>query len=184
MGVSVLNKEVPYLVTVLVAILAWSITHIADRVVTSPTVEFSLRAEKSSSGQTIKVTLRNLSDRSFVNLRFELQGNNIRPCSRPMVFEPPAWASSSGPEQGTDAVAFQVSQLQPGWTVILCGSYQANDQEPLFVLKSSQNNQAIMLRRPGLATWILRFETALIATLAIAAALAIAVWLAAGRGRG
>jgi len=143
------KKEVPYLITILVAIAGWSITHVADRVLKAPVVEYSTKIDTTTDPRTIRVTILNLSNKAFFNLRFELQGKTVKACNIPMGFEPPAWASNLPPDEGTDGVSFTISQLQPNWRLTMCGVYTGS-KEPLFILKDSGQGQPIELRRPEL----------------------------------
>jgi hypothetical protein len=174
------KKEIPYLITILVAIVGWSITHVADRVLKSPVVEYSTSVDTTSEPRTIKVTILNLSNKAFVNLRFELQGQGVKACNVPMSFRPPAWASNSVPEEGTDGVGFVISQLQPNWKVTMCGEYRGGGKDPLFVLKDGSPDQSIELRQPDLATWILKHEAELMIVLAAIGSLGVVAWIVFG----
>ena len=181
MGWAHLNKkEIPYLITILVAIVGWSITHVADRVLNAPVVEYSTKIDIATDPRTVRVTILNLSNKAFLNLRFELQGKTVKACNIPMSFEPPAWASDLPPDEGTDGVSFVVSQLQPNWKVTMCGVY-TDGKEPLFVLKDGGQGQPIELRQPDFATWILKHEAELMSVLAAIGFLGIVAWILFGR---
>jgi len=173
-------KDVPYLITILVAIAAWAITHVADRLLKSPVIEYSIDKSLAGATRTVKVTILNLSSTAFFGQKFELQGTGLKPCTVAMDFQPPAWASGSTPEPGTNGVAFVIDQLQPGWSVVLCGTYPASGPEPAFLLKDGAK-QAIELRQRGLRTWIVKYETELIIALALSAILLFVLWLAFGK---
>lgn len=178
--VSLNKKETPYLITILVALAGWSITHVADRVLKSPVVEYTISTNTTVDPRIIKVSALNLSNKAFANLRFELQGANVKACNPPMAFEPPAWASSSGPEEGTDGVGFVISQLQPNWQITICGLYRG-DKAPIFVLKDAGGpDQPIELRQPALATWVLKNEACLMIVLAGLAFVGIGAWILFG----
>lgn len=171
------RKEVPYLVVISVAIAGWSITHVADRVLNAPVVEYSTEIDATTDPRTIRVTILNLSNKAFRDLKFELQGVSVNACETPMSFEPPAWASVGIPKQGTDAVGFEVSQLQPNWKVTMCGVYRGGGKEPFFVLKDVGQVQSIELRQPDCATRILKHEAKLMLALAAIGFAGIVVWI-------
>ena len=59
---SIRSKEkVPYVVPLLVAMIAWGIQHFVDRVLDSPSIEYQVKTAGSSRGTRVEYILTNLS---------------------------------------------------------------------------------------------------------------------------
>jgi len=55
-------EKVPFLLPALLAFAAWGLTHISDRLLKSPTLEYSCSAKPSNDGSDWSCVIRNLSD--------------------------------------------------------------------------------------------------------------------------
>ena len=175
MGLSLGSKDAPYLVTILVACLGWSITHLAGRVLDAPTVEYRTNTSSAKGPYVFTVHVTNLSKKAFFKLEFEIQAPDIAPCETPLALAPPAWSTGRAPVKGTNGVVYFLDQLQPGWEVEICSVHKSNIT-PIFVLKNAPE-QALELVQPSLRTFIARNEVCLLLALVIALLVAFVTWL-------
>jgi hypothetical protein len=175
-------KEVPFLVTLLVGWAGWAVGHIVDRVVTSPTVEYTVETSRMGDENVTTVSLVNLSNQAFYGLRFEIQGREMVPCKDALQNTPPAWPWNGGAKKGTDGVTFDVVQLHPGWRIAMCAK-SVSEPKPKFYLRDSRSDgdksgQSIQLVEPSLETFFVRHELSLMILLALVAFLTASLWLA------
>jgi hypothetical protein len=170
------KKEVPFLVTLLVGIAGWAITHAVTRTLSAPTLEYhvvSTPAPNQTTTTIVKVT--NLSDDAFFGLTFEIQGSGAQPCADPISSTPPAMPSTKPPKAANDAVSFTIDQLQPGWDISMCARLKGRTK-PVFVLTSIEKH-TVRLVEPSVRTWLVRNEFALTAGLFFVAFAVFIAWL-------
>src|SRR5688572_24867253 len=91
------QKEVPFLVTLLLAWSGWGIGHMVDRVIESPTVEYDITSVTQGAEKLTTVHLANLSNQAFYDLKFEIQGEKALPCQTALQNVQPAWPWNGGP---------------------------------------------------------------------------------------
>lgn len=65
--------KIPYLLTVLFLLLGWSVSHIADRLLSAPIVEYHYDEAIKGDVKTVEYTINNISyDKLYKNLRFSI----------------------------------------------------------------------------------------------------------------
>src|SRR5690348_970568 len=68
-----LTDKAPYILTIVVAGLAWAATHLADRLLSSPMVKYSVQRIADKGNQTLYLTFKNITrDKTFKQLQLVL----------------------------------------------------------------------------------------------------------------
>lgn len=175
-------KEVPFLVALFLAWAGWAVGHFVDRVVESPTIEYRMDPVAEGGMVMTKVYLTNLSRQAFFDLRFELQGQGIRPCNPPGVRQtPPAWPTSKDPRPGTDGIVFDIQQIHPDWRFSICAITPKDVPPHLYLRETGKDGpgtrQALRLIEHSWETWFVRNELNLVIGLFVIASLLAITWL-------
>jgi hypothetical protein len=108
------SEKAPYVVTVILAVLGWSVTHVVDRVTGNPILEY--RVESESAGREA-VTIQNVTrDHTFRNLTLVFTADIAGSITSVSVipFEPAFEGDEPWLIHGRTA-QFTFPQLQPGW---------------------------------------------------------------------
>ena len=172
------KKEVPFLVTVLIGIAGWAITHGVSRTLSAPTLEYEVETTAGPAETLTKVTITNLSRELFSGLIFEIQGtSDASVCRGGLQPKPPAFPATKPPQAANNAVRFSVDQLQPGWQMAMCARF-SGEVRPVFVMINS-DRQAVQLLEPSLRTFLVRYEFAILSSLFVVAFIAFLTWLLA-----
>jgi hypothetical protein len=173
-------REVPYLATIFFAGLGWTLSHLVDRIVQSPTVEVRKVSETSGTSKKFSVSLENLSDKVFRGLRFVIfdHDREHNPISNPDFVEPIDGAAlgNETPEVKNNEVPFLIAQLQPGWRVSMSVSY-SGDSPPKFEMTQGPGTTAIKLVAPSFDTWFTKNEETIMLFMVGAWLLLALVWI-------
>jgi len=109
-------EKAPYIVTLIVAGLAWTITHVVDRLLATPLLTYHSQITESSGKKSLYLTLKNIArDKTFRNVRLILTAASGDLLTDAAVIPiQPAW---EGEEPGTLAgrtFDYKFSEMQPG----------------------------------------------------------------------
>lgn len=156
-------KKFPYLVTILFLSIGWGLTHIVDRILQSPIIEYKLTVKECSKDwKILSYLITNISrDKSFQGLKFSLvledsKKGRFLSIIGPKLY-PPIWESKSGekPHLEPEYVEFDVKELQPnskvGVEIKLSGDYYPD-------LRFSSENQTIILLKANCETFLVKNE--------------------------
>ncbi len=112
------QEKMPYLLTLLIALCGWGFTHIVDRLLQSPVVEYEMATTSAENGsQTLRCTITNISrDRLFQDITFKLLPHSpkYRFSKCKMTIFPPADLEENL-ECDADYITFAIPEFQPGW---------------------------------------------------------------------
>ena len=160
-----LAEKLPYVVTLLFAAIGWGVTHIVDRVLNSPIVEYRTEVVEGSdrTTRTFVARLRNMSrDRAYTNLTVEF----LLPPSSTGKFttgtvdaKPPAAFGSRPPKMAGGSAKFDIPALFPSWEIALIANYTGDEIPELRLEKA---NPAPRLVRPSLETFLVDHEVKII----------------------
>ena len=173
---SIRDSEFPFLVTILFAVVGWSITHIVDRAIDAPLIMYEEQFRDAACPKVYSITVRNLSrDRNFAGLVITFIGASQKDrFENPMsVADFPAGDAIEVITSG--GVSFTFPALQPGWRVELSAEY-LGDGRPQFRVEESPS--ALELAEKGWRTWLVQNEITLLIAIAALATLVIVFWLA------
>lgn len=170
--------QLPALVSVLLAMCAWSVAHIVDRVLSSPIAEYSVSPATGADGTTkLEVKFANLSaDKEFRNVTVFLVRRpedaalkfvsfNMRPRA-PFYVE----LQASKPSVNPDSVKVTIASWPPGAEWVLEGSYVGSG---IPVVQYHAPDAPIVLRERSLETIIVRNELCILISLTVLWALIV-----------
>lgn len=159
------TSKVPYSVTLILAILAWSTAHFIDRNTNSPLLEYSPDLGPCGSGsRCFRVKIRNLSASTrFADVEFGFlrsASENAEFYDPAITVFPPFWDGdefSSGMAVGDppNDVRFSLREIQPGAVIELQAGY-TGELDPTFHLLSS--TIPMRITSIGLSTVVTRFQ--------------------------
>lgn len=174
-------KEIPFLLTLLFAASGWSMTHLVDRVVSSPTIEYKTEVEYTKTQKNFVVTLTNLSRQYFKGLKFEITeiGADIRLIGKPGRENlAPAWTftTDANPSITNKSVAYMVDQFHPDWRIKISIGFEGIGL-PKFYLKETGNDQPVRLVESGLETFFAKNEACILFLLGFMWSGLAVIWL-------
>jgi len=113
-------KEIPYALTLLLALLSWGVVRMIDKIEDSPTLAYSRSVEKlpDDGGWSVKYRIENISRKElFKKVSFYIESSDKQPLTDEQM-EPlaPAKQASGSPEPSNQesVVGFYIAQFQPG----------------------------------------------------------------------
>lgn len=152
----------PFILTLLMAAIAWWISHTVDRITSAPTVKYSLEEGRDNSCHpspclTVTFRIHNLSDTLFENLVFNIEPANAETKSRlegaTPITESPAMTPQVVEANNAFTVAF--SQLHPGAKATV--SARISELTPIVVTLIN-SDKAINLVKPSIETVFVECE--------------------------
>ena len=185
-------EKVPYIVTVFVAALAWTVTHFVDRVVETPAIEYKIEnIHLKDNYYEFRVHITNLSNTiTFRKPEFTIsagKNENIRfrtdESQTQVVATPPATAADTLSNVQGDAATFTLAVLPPKSQIELLIHY-TGDGSPVFNGRPpKKGNESFMLIQSSFQTWLARNEL-LVISIGLLAWLAIMIYVAFANKRG
>ena len=163
------SDKAPYLLTVLFGLLGWGVTHVIDRVLKSPTLEYRCATHDALPRRALSCLVRNVSeDRVFADLIFVIRipdGSPGRVEDPRIVWEAPAYPPGDNPvprASGGDA-EYVLAALNPGAAVVLTAVL---NRETNYSLHLRGNKDApVRFIRAVFETFLVGNETRLVVAL-------------------
>lgn len=169
-------SESPFILGLLLAFIAWGVTHIIDRTLESPILEYSVSSKSQKTEELIKCesekmeqvvaphvsyyTIRNLSrDSLFTNVSLALRipsDSKAKFIGIRIKASAPAIAGSHSGECGTDYVSFKTITFHPRWKFVLVVATSEKVTPHVYLSKS---DKAILLQKGNIETFLIRNET-------------------------
>ncbi|UPK02016.1 hypothetical protein [Bradyrhizobium sp. 170] len=176
-----LSDKAPYIVTIVVAGLTWAATHLADRLLSTPIVKYSVQRIATKDSQTIYLTFKNITrDKTFKQLQLILTAPSDGVITTGAVI--PVQPASEGDQPYQVAgrtFAFTFPEFQPGWQIEISADYTGS-KEPS--LRLSSPDQTVYAIKPSIETIIVEYHIQILAALAIFWIVALLViWVIAAR---
>jgi hypothetical protein len=160
-----LTEKAPYIVTVFIAALAWTVTHFVNRIVDSPTIEYKIiKTQVQGNTYDYVVRITNLSSTStFHNPEFTViaRGNAKLEFSKEHTTvraTPPANAANAAAVNQADAVSFMIPVLPPKAEFELMTRFKG-DGNAIFMGRPAQGGaDSFLLVEVSLQTLLARYE--------------------------
>lgn len=166
----------------LAGFVAWGVTHIVDRVVESPTLEYKCSVKEAAVGKRhVTCLVRNLSrDKVFTGLHLivRLPEGSAGTLTDPKIeWLGPTHPGSQGrpPEAYGSSAEYLIPALLPDASAGLHASLSAVSRVEFRMW--AEGNGAVRCVNSNWATWVVRNEIAIMLTLLVLAVLAIPVYL-------
>jgi hypothetical protein len=184
-------KEGPYLLTLLVAVLGWLLTHAVDRLESRPIVEYRITKMGMTGRGKVKCEIENLCvDRCFQNVRFlfrldpkvkkeaYLTNITVTAVGPTRVKQPSPVALRNGLGQDVD-----FREFHPRWRVVIAADQHGEGKCRLLVESHgygllSGNVDALDLRKAGLSTFLMRHEQGILMLMIAVGALGVGKYMA------
>jgi hypothetical protein len=161
-----LTDKAPYILTIVVAGLAWAATHLADRLLSSPMVKYSIQRIADKGNQTLYLTFKNITrDKTFKQLQLVLTAPSDGVITTGAVI--PVQPASEGDQPYQVAgrtFAFTFPEFQPGWQIELSVGYTGSAEPSL---RLSSPDQVIYAVKPNIETFFVECDIQILAFLAI-----------------
>ncbi len=176
-------EKAPYIVTVFIAALGWTVTHFVDRIVNSPTIEYKItKTPVTGNAHDFSIRITNLSTtstfrnpeftvvaRGNAKLKFSNENTTVRAT-------PPANAANAAAVVQTDAVSFTVPVLPPKAEFELVTRF-TGDGEAIFMGRPAERGEdSFLLVEESLQTRLARYEFCVIGAGLLIWALGILLW--------
>jgi|SRR5437588_3910779 len=178
-GAIIRSDKVPYVVTLLLAGIAWSTTRIVDRVTQIPILEFCIREQSQGGERAVSCNVTNLCYKIFRDLNLYLTtedaGTHIQ---RPEIayIKPimPNILKDKTPELEDETATYTLTELQPFCTASLRAAVKGSGLVSLRY--NSSSTEPIRLVGWGLSTFIVRHEIGIYMGLVICWLVALVVY--------
>jgi hypothetical protein len=152
-----MGEKAPYIVTVIVGILAWLITHMIDTIKNSPTVEYSTQVERHGNLTRLRAELTNVTrDKAFARVQARIffpggkaKGWSVHPVS-------PAFEGNDAPITEGATVSYSFPTIMPGNSIKFEATAVKSGEPELQIW--SDVSQPVRLEEKGLETWLARHE--------------------------
>jgi hypothetical protein len=177
------SDKAPYVVTILMAALTWSLTHVADRLLATPMLQYEVQDLSSQGRQTQYLTFKNITrDKTFRGVRLVMTAPADGLFTQGAVIPVQPASEGDRPYQMVGRTfEFTFPELQPGWKVEISVDYTGS-APPTIRLSSSE--QTIYAVKPSVETWLVEYELyILIGFAAIWVFLLVLIWLLSPRKR-
>jgi hypothetical protein len=148
--------KAPYLVTVIVAALAWTFTHVVDRLLASPLVTYQEQLDESGGKKKLSLTLKNISsEKTFRDIHLLMAvpfGGLITNASVTPV--QPAWEGDKPPTWHEHTFEHIFPVMQPGTQLEVSVTYDGNEPPSLRMFSDG----TIKFVQPSWETWLVEHE--------------------------
>jgi hypothetical protein len=163
------SEKAPYIVTLIIAGLAWTITHIVDRLLATPMLTYQIQELAENGKRSVYITLNNIErDRAFRDVRLTLTAAPGDSLSNPVII--PVEPASEGDQPGMQAgrtFDFKFPEIQPGGRFEISASYKGPTRPSLRI---SLANGSIYAVQPSTETFLVEHEIEVLTGLVV-------VWL-------
>lgn len=167
------SEKAPYIVTLVVAGLAWTLTHIVDRLLATPMLTYHFQELTDGAKKSVYVTLENIGrDKVYRDVRITLTAAQGDSLSNPVII--PVEPASEGDEPGERAgrtFDFKSPEIQPGGKFEISTSYSAANRPTLRIAMQSGSIYAL---QPSVETYLVKHEMGILAVLMFAWLIALA----------
>jgi hypothetical protein len=161
-----LTDKAPYIVTIVIAGIAWTITHMADRLLSTPMVKYTIEQISSKNGQTAFLTFKNITrDKTFKQLQVILAASSDGVITAGAVI--PVQPASEGDQPYQVAgrtFVFTFPEIQPGWQIEISADYTGS---ALPSLRMSSPEQTIYAITPSLKSLVVEYDIEILTILAL-----------------
>jgi len=162
--------KIPYLLTVLFLLLGWSVSHIADRLLSAPIVEYSYKESIHGDIDNVEYTINNISyDKLYKKIIFSIlpsAGTNIN-IDTVEVKPVPPMVLENEPQFTNDCINIEIPEFHPGTSIKILFELPKGSKHNLHF---SSDNTAIKLVKSCLMTLVVKHELTILLAM-------VALWL-------
>jgi hypothetical protein len=175
------SDKAPYIVTVIIAVLAWSLTQVVGRLLATPMLRYSIEENSGAGDKTQYIRLKNITrDKTFRNLRLVVAappGGELT--QRPHVIpSEPAWEGDQPGSFAPRTFEFTFKEIQPNWTFEVAIRYRGPEQPRV---RMSNPDATVFIVQPSIQTWLVEHEfEVFVALVIIWLCILLGLWVAWG----
>jgi hypothetical protein len=150
------GEKAPYIVTLIVAGLAWTITHIVDRLLTTPLLTYQSQIIENGGKKSLYLTLKNVTrEKTFRNVRMILtaaHGDLITDAA--VIPIQPAWEGDQPGTLSGRTFDYTFLEMQPGSQFEVSLTFGGSDQPTVRL----STDGTISFVHPSWETWLVENE--------------------------
>jgi hypothetical protein len=160
------SDKAPYIVTILMAALTWALTHVADRLLATPMLQYEVQDLSSQGRQTQYLTFKNITrDKTFRGVHLVLTAPADGLFTQGAVIPVQPASEGDKPYQLVGRTfEFTFPELQPGWKVEISVDYTGSGRPSI---RLSSSDQTIYAVKPSLETWLVEYDLEVLLGLAV-----------------
>jgi hypothetical protein len=171
------SDKAPYIVTILLAALTWSLTHFADRLLATPMLRYEIQDLSSQDRKTQFLTFKNITrDKTFRDVHLILAAPADGLFTEGAIIPiQPAWEGDQPYQMAGRTFEFTFPEIQPGWTIEVSVGYTGSSPP---TIRLSSTKQTIYAVTPSAETFLVEHELGILIGLAVTWAVVLGiVWL-------
>jgi hypothetical protein len=161
------SDKAPYILTIVVAGLAWTLTHIVDRLLGTPLLSYQIQELQRDGKKSFYLTVKNITrDKTFRALRIVITAAADSTLSNPAII--PVQPASEGDQPFTledRTLDFTFPEVQPGWQFEISAGFQG-DKIPTLRM-SLGGGQTLYAVTPSMETFLVEHDIELLFALVV-----------------
>jgi len=155
-----LSEKAPYIVTLVVAGMAWTLSHIVDPLLATPMLMYSIQVLNDGGKKSIYLTLKNITrDKTFHDVRVIITaapGDTL--ANRAVIPVQPAWEGDQPGVREGRTFDFTFPEIQPNGQFEMTASYRTETRPSLRISEPKGTVDPIT---PSVETFLVEHEIAL-----------------------
>jgi hypothetical protein len=115
-GGHTMGDKAPYLVSLILGVLGWLVSHMVDRIIEAPTLEYHIQKETAADRSMLSVELHNITrEKSFEGLKATIYFPNATSIYSPhLTAAEPAFNGKAPPTVSGSTATFTLPKMMPG----------------------------------------------------------------------
>lgn len=153
------SDKAPYVLTLIVAGIAWTVTHIVDSLVTSPLLVYRTQIVDTAGKKSLYLTLKNITrDKTFRKVRLIISGGTPGDLLTDGAVIPvqPAWEGDTPGTLVGGTFDYTFEEFQPGWQFEISVGF-GGTAVPRFRIAPRQED-VVRAVPPSFETWLVENE--------------------------
>jgi hypothetical protein len=151
------SEKAPFIVTLIIAGMAWTLSHIIDQLLATPMLLYSTQVINTGGKKSVYLTLKNITrDKTYRDVRVIITaapGDTL--ADRAVIPVQPAWeGDQSGMREGR-TFDYTFPEIQPNWQFEMTASYKTQSTPSLRI---SSSNGTIDTVTPSVETFLVENE--------------------------
>jgi hypothetical protein len=170
-GLDMASDNTPFIVTLVIGVLGWTLSHIADRIEQSPAIKYSLTQETVGPNSWVNLDIKNITEnKKFKNLTIVLAAPDKSSFKDAQIVpRPPAFEGDAPWRLAGRTAQFTIPAIQPGWEFHIMGEYNGTGKAVVRFI-SDDSESVVRAIEPSIETWLAEYESDILYGLVI-------VWL-------
>ncbi|HMH33626.1 MAG TPA: hypothetical protein VK543_11375 [Puia sp.] len=150
-------ESFPYTIVLILGVISWCITHMVDRLTSSPAIKCSISREQFNNARITTYSLKNITrDKKFENLDMFFDGTKDTILAQQITYLPPMKKDPAADvfEQEGKYAIYHLTEFQPGCLLNITITTRGHREIPLRLSSKSP----VLLLSPSIETCLLENE--------------------------